>query len=193
MLVKHLKFSKVLVSFLELHAFASIILHKLLPLTLHFKVSEALLFYLAQLLPHLVLLLTHFSLQHLCLYYAILFTLFLNILFFKVSLVLIELELLFRLLILFEGLLALGQFLEELARLLQLDPLLVLLVLRTLIKDAFAIFRKFLAHAQFVHLGSIFVGLRFLLERFKCAHRFLNRNLVLFQTLDVALTHRLLN
>ena len=193
MLVKHLQFSKVLVPFLELHAFASVILHKLLPLTLHFELSEALLFHLAQLLPHLVLLLTHFSLQHLCLYYAILFTLFLNILFFKVRLILIELDLLFRLLILLEGLLALGQLLEELALLLQLDSLLVLLVLRALIEDALAIFRKFLAHAQFVHLGSIFVGFRLLFERFKSAHSLLNRNLVLFQTLNVTLTHRLLD
>ena len=38
-LVEHLKFSKVLVTFLELHAFASVILHKFLPLTLDFKLS----------------------------------------------------------------------------------------------------------------------------------------------------------
>ena len=52
MLIKHLKFSKVLVTFLELHAFASVILHKFLPLTLDFKLSEALLFCLAQLFTH---------------------------------------------------------------------------------------------------------------------------------------------
>ena len=39
MLVEHLKFSKVLVAFLELHALASVILYEFLSLTLDFKLS----------------------------------------------------------------------------------------------------------------------------------------------------------
>ena len=68
MLIENLKFSKVLVTFLELHAFASVILHEFLPFTLDFKLSHALLLGLTQLFTHLILLLAHLPFQRLCLY-----------------------------------------------------------------------------------------------------------------------------